>query len=301
MKAPTALVTGASGFIGSHVVERLVEDGHVVHAVDLVGPTGPAEATFHRRDLASEPLIDLVREVDVVYHLAGRPGVRASWELVDDYARDNVLATRRLLDACAIHGTRCVFASSSSVYGDVGDLPAAESLPPRPISPYGATKAAAEALARAHGAVILRYFTVYGPRQRPDMAIARFIHAAFEGLPIRVFGDGRQRRDFTYVGDIVEGTVLAARRGSAGETYNLASSSPVTLAELLDVLGELVARDLRVEYTDAQAGDVRDTWGDVAKAAAELAYAPRTLLADGLAAQLHDALARRERGSVAVS
>jgi UDP-glucuronate 4-epimerase len=246
------------------------------------------------------PLDELVREAEVVYHLAARPGVRDSWDYFDDYAHANILGTKQVLDACAAYGTRYVYASSSSVYGNSPVLPAVEQLASKPISPYGVTKVMAEVMAgsymESHGfdVVGLRYFTVYGPRQRPDMAFARFIDAALDGRPITVFGDGRQQRDFTYVDDIVDGTVLAAVHGVPGEVYNLASSEPVPLIEVLDLVGELAGRELKLEFADAQVGDVRDTWGDIGKASRELGYAPHTSLRDGLAAQLRDAIARRD-------
>jgi UDP-glucuronate 4-epimerase len=307
------LVTGAAGFIGSHLCERLLRDGHVVHGVDSysdhyarslkeqnVAPLRrQAGFHFHLRDLVGAPLDDLVREAEVVYHLAARPGVRDSWDYFDDYAHANILATKQVLDACAAHGTRYVYASSSSVYGNSPVLPAVEQLASKPISPYGVTKVMAEVMAGSYmeshefDVVGLRYFTVYGPRQRPDMALARFVEAALDRRAVTVFGDGRQQRDFTYVDDIVEGTILAARQGVPGEVYNLASSQPVPLIHVLGLVGELVERELEVEFVDSQVGDVRDTWGDIEKAASQLGYRPRTSLEDGLAAQLREAASRR--------
>ena len=241
------LVTGAAGFIGSHLCERLLADGWVVHGLDsytnhydrslkrlnLAGLRDNPRFHFHLRDLAGAPLDELVSDVHVVYHLAARPGVRDSWDCFDDYAHSNIIGAKQLLDACAVHSVRYVYASSSSVYGNSPVLPVVEQLAPRPISPYGATKVMAEVMAgsyaEAHGFEVigLRYFTVYGPRQRPDMAISSFIEAADAGEPIWVFGDGRQQRDFTYVSDIVDGTIGAAAYGVPGEVYNLASSAPV--------------------------------------------------------------------------
>jgi UDP-glucuronate 4-epimerase len=309
-----ALVTGAAGFIGSHLCERLLRDGHEVHGVDSysdhyaralkelnVAPLREQPGfRFHLRDLVGAPLDELVREAEVVYHLAARPGVRDSWDYFDDYAHANILGTKQVLDACAAGGTRYVYASSSSVYGNSPVLPAVEQLASKPISPYGVTKVMAEVMAgsymESHGfdVVGLRYFTVYGPRQRPDMALSRFIDAALDDRPITVFGDGRHQRDFTYVDDIVDGTVLAAEHGQPGEVYNLASSEPVPLIDVLGLLGELAGRELELDYAEAQVGDVRDTWGDIGKANRELGYTPRTSLRDGLAAQLEDAGRRRE-------
>jgi nucleoside-diphosphate-sugar epimerase len=311
---PTVLVTGAAGFIGSHLCERLLRDGFAVHGVDsysshysrrlkelnLEGLRDHPDFRFHLRDLVGAPLDELLAGVEVVYHLAARPGVRDSWDFFDDYAHANILGAKQVLDACATHGTRYVYASSSSVYGNSPVLPAVEQLAPKPISPYGVTKVMAEVMAgsymEAHGfdVVGLRYFTVYGPRQRPDMAIARFIEAAQTGNPIVVFGDGRQQRDFTYVDDVVEGTILAARHGKPGEVYNLASSTPIPLLDVLDELRELSGRDLEVEFVESQTGDVRDTWGDIGKAEREFGYRPRTGLKEGIAAQFRETERRLE-------
>jgi len=309
----TALVTGAAGFIGSHLCERLLAQGWAVDGIDaftphyaralkelnLAGPGGHPGFALHVRDLAEAPLDDLVARADVVYHLAARPGVRDSWDAFEDYAHANVLGAKQLLDACARHGRRYVYASSSSVYGDAPALPAVEPLALRPISPYGVTKVMAEVMAGAYAAaygievVGLRYFTVYGPRQRPDMALARFIEAAEAGERIEVYGDGRQRRDFTYVDDIVAGTLAAGERGVPGEVYNLASSAPVTLVDLLRTLEEVLGRPLDVAFAEPQPGDVRDTWGDVSKAAGHLGYAPGVPLREGLRRQVRAAAERR--------
>jgi UDP-glucuronate 4-epimerase len=305
-RASAFLVTGAAGFIGSHLCERLLGDGHTVHGVDSYTRHYPrrlkeqniahlrAYSTFHFhvRDLVGAPLDELLSEVEAVFHLAARPGVRDSWDVFEDYAHSNILGTKQVLDGCALTGTRYIYASSSSIYGNLPVLPAVEQLAPRPISPYGVTKVMAEVMAwsymDAHGfdAVGLRYFTVYGPRQRPDMAIARFIEAASTNQPIIIFGDGGQMRDFTYVEDIVEGTLRAAKYGRAGEVYNLASSNPVTLRHVLDLLADLLETELEVRYVEGQIGDVRDTWGDVTKAARDFGYHPQTPLRDGLAAQV---------------
>lgn len=311
---PAALVTGAAGFIGSHLCERLLADGYTVHGLDSYSPhyarvlkqlnlapfRDHPDFRFHLRDLVGAPLDEIVSQVEIVYHLAARPGVRDSWDAFDDYAHSNILGTKQVLDACALYKTRYVYASSSSVYGNSPVLPAVEQLALAPISPYGVTKVMAEVMAgsyaETHGfdVVGLRYFTVYGPRQRPDMAISRFICAVEDGEPLRVFGDGRQQRDFTFVEDIVDGTIRAGRYGRSGATYNLASSEPRPLIDVLDVLAEVMGRELNVEFVEAQIGDVRDTWGDVGKAARELGYEPRTALRDGIAAQVAEELRRRE-------
>lgn len=310
---PKALVTGAAGFIGSHLCERLLSDGWRVDGIDsytthyaralktlnLAGLRGNPRFRFHLRDLVGAPLDEIVAEANIVYHLAARPGVRDSWDYFEDYAHSNVLGAKQLLDACAIHGTKYVYASSSSVYGNSPVLPAVEQLAPQPISPYGVTKVMAEVMAGAYAeayglhVVGLRYFTVYGPRQRPDMALARFIESAARGEAISVFGDGRQQRDFTYIDDIVSGTLAAGEHGRAGEVYNLASSCPLALVEVLRLLEETVEASLPIRFGDPQLGDVRDTWGDVGKAAHHLEYAPRVSLREGLTNQVRAADERR--------
>lgn len=307
------LITGAAGFIGSHLCEFQLGEGHVVHGIDSFSDhyarelkelnLAPALAherfAFHELDIVDAPLDELVSEAKCVFHLAARPGVRDSWSDFDDYARSNILGTRAMLDACARHGVRLIYASSSSVYGDAAELPVRESAPLRPISPYGASKVMTEVLAGAyaqsHGleAVGLRYFTVYGPRQRPDMALARFIEAAVDGREVTIFGDGRQMRDFTYVHDVVAATVTAAEHGRAGGVYNVASSRPQPLLEVLDELARALGQELRLTFEDTKAGDVRDTWASADLAREELGFEATTSLAAGLAAQVREAEHRR--------
>jgi len=308
------LVTGAAGFIGSHLSEALLALGHEVRGLDsmaghysralkelnLAGPRAHAGFSFFERDLLGPGLGELVDGCEYVFHLAARPGVRDSWHDFDDYAHSNILGTKALLDACAGRDAKVVYASSSSVYGDAQQLPVTEEQPPAPISPYGASKVMTEVMAgayqRAHGLAVvgLRYFTVYGPRQRPDMGIARFIEAAVEGRRLPVYGDGRQLRDFTYVGDVVDATVAAAQRGPSGAVYNVASSNPRPLLEVLDELGEALARPLALDFEESKLGDVRDTWGSIERAAGALGFAPATSLRAGLEAQVAEAGRRRD-------
>jgi nucleoside-diphosphate-sugar epimerase len=235
-----------------------------------------------------------VAETDVIFHLAAEPGVRPSWgERFEQYVRNNVVATQHVLEAAHdCGGRRLVYASSSSVYGQAQSFPTSEDAVPAPFSPYGVTKLAGEHLAMLyagnHGldCVALRYFSVYGPRQRPDMAFRRFCAAALDGHPLEVYGDGGQTRDFTYVGDVVDATRAAAEApGVAGQVINVGGGSRVRLDEAIDVIGELAGRPLEVRRTEGQKGDVRDTGAAIARACALLGFEPRVDLADGLAAQ----------------
>lgn len=309
-----ALVTGAAGFIGSHLSTRLIDDGVEVCGVDcfsahyerhlkelnLAPLLGEKRFRLVEADLAVAKAAELIEEADVVFHLAARPGVRDSWSDFADYVHANILATRALFDACARADVRVVFASSSSVYGDATQLPVKEDIDLHPVSPYGATKAMTELLAGAYAsafgldAVGLRYFTVYGPRQRPDMGLSRFIEAAAVGRPLRVFGDGGQLRDMTYVGDAVAATVAAAQRGGSGAVYNVASSAPRSLLEILTQLGEVLGQELELEHEERKAGDVRDTWGAVDRARKDLGYEPSVSLRAGLERQVTEAQRRRD-------
>ena len=244
-------------------------------------------------DLAGDSLAPLLDGVDGVFHLAAQPGVRGSWgDTFAVYLRDNVLATQRLFEAAARSGVRIVFASTSSVYGNAESYPTHEEMLPRPVSPYGVTKLACESLARTYAecfgleAIVLRYFTVYGPRQRPDMAFARIISALLGEMPFSVYGTGDQSRDFTFVGDAAEATVAAMQGGHAGTTYNVGGGSETTLRDVIALVERLAGRRLAVRYEPAAVGDVRRTAADTTRIRSELGWRPQTSLSDGLAAQI---------------
>ena len=298
------VVTGAAGFIGSHLCERLLSRGDEVVGIDgfvdyypraikegnLSGSRGYRSFEFHEgllQDLDLEPLVD---GADCIFHLAAQAGVRASWGgEFEAYTNHNVLATQRLLEAAASKQTpKVVFASSSSVYGNSRELPLRETSECRPVSPYGVTKLACEHLAYLYGldrglsVVALRYFTAYGPRQRPDMAFHRFLKAARDATPIHVFGDGRQTRDFTFVDDIVEATLSAAARGRAGGIYNVGGGNRIALNDVLKKISAITETELVIRREASQPGDMRDTHADSRSAEADLGFRSTVGLDDGL-------------------
>ena len=306
--AMRTLVTGAAGFIGSRLAERLLDEGHMVRGIDRFSDFyEPARKRANAERLSAREGFELVDGdiceialgealdgTEVVFHLAAQPGVRTSWGAEFDlYLRDNVLATQRLLEAARQGGVeRVVFASSSSIYGDAESYPTSEDATPQPISPYGVTKLAGEHLCRLYGrqfglsTVALRYFTIFGPGQRPDMAFARFIDAGLEGRPLEVFGDGRQERDFTYVDDAVAATVAAGERGTSGEVYNVAGGARASVLDVIEVLGSAFGRGLEVRHEGAAPGDVRQTGADTSKARRDLGFEPRVPLEAGLQLQV---------------
>lgn len=301
------LVTGAAGFIGSHLCERLLADGHQVVGVDSFTDyyeragkernLEPARAksgfSFEELDLVDADLRAALDGVKVVFHLADQSAVRSSWgSHFDRFVRDNVVATQRLLEAVKeMPIGRLVYASSSAVYGDAEMSPTRENALPRPISPYGMTKLAAEHLAllymRNFGipVVALRYFTVYGPRQRPDMALARFMQALATGQEIEVFGDGEQARDFTYISDVVDGTVKAAGRAVSGQVINLGGGSRVTINQVLATLEEVSGMQVRKRNLPATPGDPKHAVASINLARERLGWEPRVTLRDGLTQQ----------------
>jgi nucleoside-diphosphate-sugar epimerase len=303
-----ALITGCAGFLGSHLCEALLSREHEVLGVDcfsdyyprvlkeanLLASLDSSRFRLVEADLAADPLEHLLDGVDVVFHLAGQPGVRPSFgDDFGSYLHHNVHGTQRLLEAVAERELRAfVYASSSSVYGDQDVYPVREDAPMRPKSPYGATKVITEQLANAFWysrgvpAVGLRYFTVYGPRQRPDMAFSRFLALALSDRPLTIHGDGWQVREFTYFADVVEATIAAAERGERGSVYNVGGGQPVALLDAIALIQSLLDRELAVGHADAANGDPRRTEADVTRAARDLAYRPATPLADGLAAQV---------------
>lgn len=301
------LVTGAAGFIGSHLAERLLLEGHRVTALDgftdtydrrvkernLAGIRGHTHARVVEADLARDDLAPAFDGVDAVVHLAARAGVRGSWGAsFRAYLDDNVLATQRLLEGA--RGRRLgvvIQGSSASVYGDDHVGPVTEEAATRPHSPYGITKLAGEHLAhlyrRLHAVptTVLRYFSVYGPRERPDKAIQLFLSAARDGTPVDLLGDGSQTRDFTYVGDVVEATVRALQRAPVGETLNLARGKTVPLAEVLATVERVTGRRLAVHRKPAVEGDVRVTSAVIERAFRVLDYVPQVDLEAGVRRQ----------------
>jgi nucleoside-diphosphate-sugar epimerase len=302
-----ALVTGAAGFIGSHVSEALAAGGAEVVGVDcftdyyardikegnLAGLKSERAFRFVEAPLQTADLNALLDGVTHVFHLAAQAGVRKSWGSdFLTYTSHNVDVTQRLLEAVKqrpLH--RFVYASSSSVYGDVAAIPMREDAYLQPLSPYGVTKLAAEHLCHLYFAnyrvptVSLRFFTVYGPRQRPDMAFHRFIRAALTGQPITLYGDGEQTRDFTFVSDIVAANLAAGDRGTPGAVYNIGGGSRVTVNEVLGIVERLAGRPLNIRREETQKGDMRDTFADTSRARADLGFSPGSTLETGLAAE----------------
>ncbi len=302
-----ALVTGAAGFIGSTLAERLVRNGDDVVGIDCFTDYYPRSAKernlaqlreapnfrFVEARIQDADLQALLADRTHVFHLAAQAGVRKSWGRdFDVYTSNNIEATQMLLEACV--GTaveRVVYASSSSVYGDLVAMPMREDALPQPVSPYGVSKLAAEQLCYLYHVnygvptVALRYFTVYGPRQRPDMGFHKFLRATIERRPISVFGDGEQTRDFTFVEDAVSATAAAAVRGVPGRVYNIGGGSRVSLNAVLAIIGDVVGRQPVLAREADQKGDMRHTYADTTLARTDLGFAPTWDVRRGLAAE----------------
>jgi nucleoside-diphosphate-sugar epimerase len=310
-----ALVTGAAGFIGSTLVDRLLADGAHVTGVDcftdyyarelkernLEAARQHPRFAFVEASLLDADLAALLDGVTHVFHLAAQAGVRKSWGTeFDVYVINNVSATQRLLEACVGRPlTRFVYASTSSVYGDAAAIPMREDARVEPVSPYGVTKLAGEHLCFLyqvnHGipSVAVRFFTVYGPRQRPDMGFHRFLTAAIDGQTLTRYGDGEQTRDFTFVDDAVAATVAAGTRGVIGRVYNVGGGSRVSVNDVFTIVSGIIGRDVRIDEQPPQKGDMRDTYADTSRAHEDLGYRPAISLADGLRAEYQWLLSTR--------
>ena len=302
-------MTGVAGFVGSHLAEALIARGAQVTGVDcftdyyartikernLLALNRSPRFRFVDASLVTDDLDGLVDETDYIFHQAGQAGVRASWGAFASYTENNILATKRLLDAVGRRPLRrFVFASSSSVYGDAAELPTPETALPKPVSPYGVTKLAAEHLCLVYArnfrlpTVALRYFSVYGPRQRPDMAFHKLITALRDGREFSVYGDGEQTRDFTYIADVVEANLLAAAvpLGRPSAVFNIGGGSRTTLNRVIQTLEGITGKTLHRVQKPVQLGDANDTYADSSAARRELGFRPGWSLSDGLAAQV---------------
>jgi nucleoside-diphosphate-sugar epimerase len=291
------VVTGAAGFIGSQLLRTLLDRGHDATGWDaFTDYYDPGLKEENARGLPVER-VDLEADalelhgVDGVFHLAGQPGVKSFGGVFPLYVRRNILASQRLFEAAVAAGAKTVFASSSSIYGDAASYPTPEETVPRPLSPYGITKLACEHLAQAYrqefglDVVTLRYFTIYGPRQRPDMAFARVIAALAENRPFELLGDGTQSRSFTYVDDTVEATIEAMERGNTGSTFNVGGGSEVSMLQAIEALGRIAGRRLEIVRSPRREGDQTRTAADTTRIRDEIGWEARTSFEEGLAAQ----------------
>jgi len=299
-----AIVTGAAGFIGSNLCQKLLADGFSVTGIDSFTDFYPRwikernisplrvhnEFEFLDQDLDDLDTVGILEGADCVFHLAAQAGVRASWgRNFDIYLKNNIRVTQKLLEASkGLPLKKFIYASSSSVYGLTPTLPMLETNPVHPLSPYGVSKLAAEQLCFLYHknfgvpAMSLRFFTVYGPSQRPDMAFHKFFKALAEDREIAVFGDGQQTRDFTFVADIVQANLAALVSGKPGETYNVGGGHRKKLADVIRLMEGISRTKARILWTEKQKGDVPDTWADIRKARQDLGYSPKTRLDEGL-------------------
>ena len=302
-----ALVTGVAGFIGSHLAERLIDQGASVVGLDcftdyyarelkhanLTTLRAHGNFRFVETSIQAAQWPELLSGITHVFHLAAQAGVRKSWgQDFSIYTGCNIDATQILLEACvAVPLERFVYASSSSVYGDDVPIPMREDALPQPLSPYGVTKLAAEHLAHLYWSnygvptVSLRYFTVYGPRQRPDMAFNRFLQAIHTGSPVTLYGDGEQTRDFTYVADAVTATAAAGRLGVSGRVYNVGGGARVSMNHVLELMTRCTGRTPVVHHDVPQKGDMRDTFADTSRARSDLGFVPSVTLEEGIYAE----------------
>lgn len=300
------LVTGAAGFIGSHLCETLLAAGHEVIGLDAFIPYYPREIkennliiarqnpgfTFHECDLRSADLVPLLRGVEAVYHIAAMPGLLASWTQFDVYMTCNIQATQRLLEAVRQQGDirQFIHASTSSIYGKYVVGP--EDSPTNPVSPYGITKLAAEHLVQTYNSQfgiptsILRYYSVYGPRQRPDMGYQIFIERILNDQPITLFGDGSQLRASTYIDDIIDGTMRASTHFTPGSVYNLGGQDEISAIDLIHLLEDITGKKAAIEYAPGRKGEQSRTFADITRARAELGYAPKITMRQGLEKQV---------------
>ncbi len=299
------VITGAAGFIGSALSKKLLSRGHRVVGIDNFSPyyaralkkanldrlKGLKGFSFKEKDILSAGFPELLRGAEYVFHLAAQAGVRSSWgEEFKIYTDNNIMASQKLLEAVKNCRSlkKLVYASSSSVYGDAEELPARETTPTNPMSPYGVSKLAAEKLCllyqKNYGvpAVAVRLFTVYGPGQRPDMAFNIFVKKILGGEALPVFSGGRQTRDFTYIDDITEGIILAAGKGIPGEVYNLGGGNRISLNGAIKIIERLAGRKACVLRKGSVKGDMKHTWADISKAKKQLGYSPKTKIEEGL-------------------
>lgn len=304
------LITGGAGFIGSHLTERLLREKHQVNVLDgFVGATPDKlknrnlknvkcspSFRLQKGNLLSADLDALLENTDIVYHLAGMPGVRSSWgNDFKTYSDFNILGTQRLLEACRTHPVKkFIYASTSSVYGETSGK-TSENTSPAPLSPYGVSKLTGEYLCHVYHTafnvpvVILRYFTVYGPRQRPDMAFHRFIRKLLHGEPIPIYGDGKQTRDFTYVTDCAAGTAAALEADHIiGETINIGGKERASVLDVISLLEAATGKEANLDFQGNPRGEPKHTWADITKAQKLLNYEPKTALKDGLRKEVMD-------------